>query len=47
MAALEGAGLAVTSLREPIPDVSNLKAKGLEQWRRVPLFLWLKARILS
>lgn len=37
-AALEDAGLAITSLREPRPD------RGDEQDRRVPLFLWLKAR---
>jgi len=46
MAALEGAGLAVASLREPVPDIRNLKAKGLEHWHRMPLFLWLKARRL-
>lgn len=47
VAALEGAGLAVTSLREPIPDVSSLDAQRLERWCRVPLFLWMKARVLS
>lgn len=46
MAALEGAGLAVTSLREPLPEVSNFQGKELERWCRVPLFLWLKARHL-
>ncbi len=45
MAALEGAGLAVTSLREPVPDVAN--DDRLRQWTRVPLFLWLKAKILT
>ena len=44
MAALEAAGLAVTSLREPVPDEAD--ADHLRQWARVPLFLWLKARIL-
>ena len=45
MAALEGAGLAITSLREPVPDEAS--ADDLKQWARVPLFLWLKARILK
>ncbi len=44
MAALEGAGLAVTALREPVPDDAD--ADHLKQWARVPMFLWLKARIL-
>ena len=38
MAALEQAGLAITSLREPVPD------KARERGNRLPLFLWLKAR---
>jgi len=42
-AALQGAGLAVTSLREPVPDTGD-KASHLARWNRVPLFLWLKAR---
>ena len=41
--ALEGAGLAITSLREPIPDHVH-GHEYLTQWTRVPLFLWLKAR---
>jgi 2-polyprenyl-3-methyl-5-hydroxy-6-metoxy-1,4-benzoquinol methylase len=45
MAALEGAGLAITPLREPVPDEAS--ADDLKQWARVPLFLWLKARILK
>jgi len=45
MAALEGAELAVTSLREPVPDTRG-KAGHLERWERVPLFLWFKARPL-
>jgi len=45
MAALKGAQLAVTSLREPVPDTRG-KAGQLERWKRVPLFLWLKARPL-
>jgi SAM-dependent methyltransferase len=45
MAALEGAGLAVSALREPIPDASEAWAH-MERWSRIPLFLWLKARPL-
>lgn len=36
-AALEQAGLAVTAMREPVPD------GGDPQYHRLPLFLWLKA----
>jgi 2-polyprenyl-3-methyl-5-hydroxy-6-metoxy-1,4-benzoquinol methylase len=43
--ALEGAGLAITSLREPIPDHVHGR-EYLRRWMRVPLFLWLKARRL-
>ena len=43
--ALESAGLAITSLREPIPDLAH-GHEYLTQWTRVPLFLWLKARRL-
>ena len=45
VAALSQAGLAITALREPIPDLAN--ADRLKQWTRLPLFLWLKAKILS
>jgi SAM-dependent methyltransferase len=45
VAALEGAGLAITSLREPVPDLTH--APRLERWTRMPLFLWLKARPLA
>jgi SAM-dependent methyltransferase len=45
MAALESAGLAVASLREPVPDTGD-KGGHMERWSRVPLFLWLKARLL-
>jgi len=45
MAALEGAGFAVSALREPIPDASEAWSH-LERWNRIPLFLWLKARPL-
>ena len=45
MAALENAGLAITSLREPVPDTAD-KGSHMERWNKVPLFLWLKARLL-
>jgi SAM-dependent methyltransferase len=45
VAALSQAGLAITALREPVPDLAD--ADRLKQWTRLPLFLWLKARILS
>ena len=45
MAAFEAAGLAITRLREPIPDTADTDQ--LRQWSRIPLFLWLKARILA
>jgi len=43
-AALEGAGLAITALREPVPDA---RRADLAQWRRLPLFLWLKVRVVG
>jgi hypothetical protein len=46
MAALEGAGFAVISLREPVPDTGVITAAITGRWNRVPLFLWLKARPL-
>ena len=42
MAALEDAGLAITSLREPIPDTVD-NGSHIERWKKIPLFLWLKA----
>jgi 2-polyprenyl-3-methyl-5-hydroxy-6-metoxy-1,4-benzoquinol methylase len=45
VAALEAAGLAITSLREPVPD--EIDKDHLKQAARVPLFLWLKARPLK
>jgi len=45
MMALEEAGMAITSLREPTPDAGQNDR--LERWSRIPLFLWLKARIFS
>jgi SAM-dependent methyltransferase len=44
--ALEAAGLAITSLKEPIPD-DAVGASRFKHWERVPLFLWLKARRLA
>ena len=41
-AALEGAGLAITSLREPVPVAGD--GHPLQRWTRIPLFLWLKAK---
>src|SRR6201982_1163321 len=46
MLALEGAGFAVSTLREPIPGASETWTH-MERWRRIPLFLWLKARPVS
>jgi SAM-dependent methyltransferase len=46
VAALEGAGFAISVLREPLPAVSTAFTY-LERWTRLPLFLWLKARPLS
>ncbi|MCF3936074.1 class I SAM-dependent methyltransferase [Acuticoccus sp. M5D2P5] len=45
-AALEAAGLAVTSLREPVPELRS-DADPMARWTRLPLFLWLKARPLA
>ena len=36
MAALETVGLAITSLREPVPDTA--KGSHMERWTKVPLF---------
>ena len=44
--ALEEAGLAITSLREPVPDVDD-GWNHIAPWTRMPLFLWLKARPLA
>jgi SAM-dependent methyltransferase len=44
--ALEAAGLAISSLKEPMPD-STVTPSRLKQWERVPLFLWFKARPLA
>ncbi|HEV7372712.1 class I SAM-dependent methyltransferase [Arenibaculum sp.] len=42
-AALERAGLAITALREPLP-ADGARQQHAERWKRIPLFLWLKAR---
>jgi hypothetical protein len=44
--ALEDAGLAITSLREPVPGTAD-GWDHLQPWTRIPLFLWLKARPLE
>jgi SAM-dependent methyltransferase len=44
--ALEQAGFAITSLREPVPDLDHGR-KHMARWTRMPLFLWLKARRLT
>ena len=44
--ALEEAGLAITSLREPVPDLDDGR-EHMAPWLRIPLFLWLKARPLA
>lgn len=45
-AALENAGLAIISLSEPLPDVSEGRDH-MRRWTRIPLFLWLKAHPLT
>jgi len=45
-AALEAAGLAITSLREPVPELDHGRDH-LAPWTRIPMFLWLKARPLA
>ncbi|WGF88249.1 class I SAM-dependent methyltransferase [Marinivivus vitaminiproducens] len=44
--AFEQAGLAITALREPVPDLSQGRER-YERWTRIPCFLWLKAQILD
>ncbi len=45
MAAFEKAGLAVISMREPVPE-DGAGWRHSQRWRRFPLFLWLKAKPL-
>jgi SAM-dependent methyltransferase len=44
--ALEESGLAITSLREPLPDLDHGQSH-MARWTRMPLFLWLKIRPLA
>jgi SAM-dependent methyltransferase len=46
VAALAAAGLAMTSLREPVPS-GNSGSADMARWRRWPMFLWMEARPLS
>ncbi len=46
VSALEEARLAITSLREPVPDAGD-RWNRMQRWSRIPLFLWLKARPLT
>jgi 2-polyprenyl-3-methyl-5-hydroxy-6-metoxy-1,4-benzoquinol methylase len=43
---LAGAELAITSLREPLPDLNDGRDH-MRRWTRIPLFLWLEARPLA
>jgi SAM-dependent methyltransferase len=44
--ALENAGLAITSVREPVPQIGD-EWEHLKPWTRIPLYLWFKARPLA
>jgi SAM-dependent methyltransferase len=44
--ALEDAGLAITSIREPVPQIGD-GWDHLQPWTRIPLYLWFKARPLG
>jgi hypothetical protein len=44
--ALEQAGFAITSPREPQPEMGEVTSD-MTRWTRLPLFLWLKARPLG
>ena len=42
--ALEGAGLLIERVREPQPTIEQVaQRRSLERWRRMPLFLWVRA----
>jgi SAM-dependent methyltransferase len=43
-AALQEAGLAITALREPVPELGEGR-QHMQRWTRIPLFLWLKAGV--
>jgi SAM-dependent methyltransferase len=47
MAALASAQFAITALREPVPDTAIDGESHLQRWTRLPLFLWLKAKVLA
>jgi SAM-dependent methyltransferase len=44
--ALESAGLAITSLREPAANTAEGRNQ-MNRWSKLPLFIWLKAQPLS
>lgn len=44
--AFENTGLAISSLREPVPEIKS-DSDHMKKWTRIPLFLWLKAKPLS
>jgi hypothetical protein len=44
--ALEQAGLAITSIREPAAKPGS-GPENMERWTRWPMFLWLKVRPLA
>lgn len=46
VSALEDTGLAILSLREPVPDIKS-NSDPMKKWMRMPLFLWLKATPLT
>ena len=46
MSALEKAGLAIVSLKEPQPG-AGAENRHLARWSRLPLFLWFKARPMA
>jgi hypothetical protein len=46
MAALENVGLAITSLREPVPDTAD-KGSHIERWKRVPLYPMAEGKVAA
>jgi SAM-dependent methyltransferase len=42
--ALEAAGLVIERVREPLPHGDGAERLALDVWRRIPLFLFLRAR---
>jgi hypothetical protein len=42
--AVEDAGMVIEKLREPRPSAEGAEGRRLERWRRVPLFLFVRAR---